>query len=1251
MPIKKSTLVGATLAATLVVAGGGSAYGQPLTPVAGVTGVPASSATAAQVTLVTGDVVTVTNVGGKPAVTVTPHSPDSIFRTYSVGSDVYVVPLAVQPFLASGQVDQRLFNVTGLIAQGYDDARSATIPLIVRYAGQAAGKVAAPAAPAGSRVTRKLPRVRGAAVAADKKQAATFWEAVDDDTAKGRTPRAKLSGGVERIWLDGKVRALLDVSVPQIGAPDAWAAGYDGTGVKVAVLDTGVDPNHPDLVGQIVDSQSFVPGEAVQDGHGHGTHVAATIAGTGAGAGGKYRGVAPGAKLLVGKVLSNGGEGGESGIIAGMDWAAHSGAKVVSMSLGGTAQGGSDPMAEAVNQLTAETGVLFTIAAGNSGPDATTVGSPGIAAAALTVGAVDDTDAVTSFSSRGPLVDGRLKPEITAPGRNIVAARASGTSMGTPVDDHYTSASGTSMATPHVAGAAAILAQQHPDWTPERLKNQLVSSAKTTPDASVYDQGAGRTDVSRAVRQSVSGSGVVDFGNQEWDATDPVTKKVTYVNDGDQAVTLALTVKGAGGDLPAGALALGADTVTVPAGGTADVTVTLDAAKVTTGAYGGHVTATSADGATAVTTAVAFVKDVERFDVTVNLVDFDGKAPASTYSTVWVFDLNTARPADIHFLLSAEGTLNLRLPRGEYAFATGTYRHTADYSQVRDYVYGAESGVNLDSDRTITFDGRTADRVTVATPKPSQPKRVNMGLTLLNNDRTMAYGLQDGLFGHTRMHAIPSRLGNANLAHRLNWSLAAPELKAQIVTPGAFPITPEYVDGWIGSARLDGTHLLRVLNAGIGRPQEYPGTSAKGRLALVRRSDDLTPGEQIANAAAAGARAVVLYHDTATDWGLSSYARTPTAIPAMTLGNGPGARLADLATRRDVTIRLTGIAVSPYTYEVLKHQQGILADQSYQVSTRELAPVQASFHASTPGTEGSYGRFVIGPQQTFLVMTTRRITLPRTVTEYVTAGLPTAEMVSVSPVWESQPAFQTTVPAVLQAGQQATRTWNKAVVRTAVTANRPDGGAVRDGNVGVVLPVGLLDGATGQLYAYRHVTDKELATVYRDGQLLGSVPAVQVAFPMTPERARYRVVTDAQRDQPGWTTSTRVNTSWTFDSAYGGDGGPQKLPVISVDYDLDVDLDNSALAQSAVGIDLGFRYPQGLDGLRIVETKLWASYDDGATWQQVAVTGNGGNGVTGAIRSPARGDTNGFVALRMQATDADGNTVEQTVTRAYQLRG
>ncbi|MFJ3960790.1 S8 family serine peptidase [Streptomyces sp. NPDC090036] len=126
-----------------------------------------------------------------------------------------------------------------------------------------------------------------------------------------------------KLWLDGRVKANLQESVPLIGAPTAWAAGYTGKGVKVAVLDTGIDVGHPDFAGLVDGTASFVPGEAVTDVKGHGTHVAGTIVGSGA----ANQGVAPGADLYVGKVLGGAeGSGRDSWIMAGMQWAAESGA-------------------------------------------------------------------------------------------------------------------------------------------------------------------------------------------------------------------------------------------------------------------------------------------------------------------------------------------------------------------------------------------------------------------------------------------------------------------------------------------------------------------------------------------------------------------------------------------------------------------------------------------------------------------------------------------------------------------------------------------------------------------------------------------------------------------------------------------------------------------------------------------------------------------------------------------------------------
>ncbi|MFJ2088988.1 S8 family serine peptidase [Streptomyces sp. NPDC087901] len=351
---------------------------------------------------------------------------------------------------------------------------------------------------------------------------------------------------VAKLWYDGRAKVALDTSVPQIGAPEAWAKGYDGKGAKVAVLDTGIDLTNADVKDNIAVTKGFEPGLTASDGQGHGTHVASTIVGSGANSGGKYKGVAPGADLLVGKVLDNAGSGQFSWILEGMEWAATQGADVVNMSLGGPAASPDDVMTEAVDRLSASTGTLFVVSAGNSGPGATTIGSPGTADSALTVGAVDKSDVLAGFSSRGPRIgDSAIKPEITAPGVGIVAARAAGTAMGTPVDAFYTSANGTSMAAPHVAGAATILAQRHPDWSGQRIKAALTGHAKVIPGQTVYQQGNGRVDIPAALDPKLETGGSADFGLIEWQESgyEKETRKVTLSNTADVATTVELSTE------------------------------------------------------------------------------------------------------------------------------------------------------------------------------------------------------------------------------------------------------------------------------------------------------------------------------------------------------------------------------------------------------------------------------------------------------------------------------------------------------------------------------------------------------------------------------------------------------------------------------------------------------------------------------------------------------------------------------------
>ncbi len=306
---------------------------------------------------------------------------------------------------------------------------------------------------------------------------------------------------IESIWLDKPVYALLDVSVPLIRAPQVWERGFTGRGIKVAVLDTGIDYQHPDFAGRILAFTSFVGGDG-RDDHGHGTHVAGIIAGSGEASGGRYRGVAPEALLLSAKVLKADGSGLMSDVMAGIEWAVEQGAKIINLSLGSPGPCDGTDALSAMCDAAVKLGVVVCAAAGNDGPASGTIGSPGCAREVITVGASDDNDQVASFSSRGPTADGRVKPDILFPGVGIVSCRASGTSMGNPLDNFYTSASGTSMATPHASGVAALLLQAYPSLTPAQIKERMMASALSL-NLDPNTQGAGRGDALAAMEKEV----------------------------------------------------------------------------------------------------------------------------------------------------------------------------------------------------------------------------------------------------------------------------------------------------------------------------------------------------------------------------------------------------------------------------------------------------------------------------------------------------------------------------------------------------------------------------------------------------------------------------------------------------------------------------------------------------------------------------------------------------------------------------
>ena len=238
-------------------------------------------------------------------------------------------------------------------------------------------------------------------------------------------------------------------AVPPILATAPWA----GAGIRIAVLDTGIDLGHPDFAGRIIASQSFIAGQPVQDGHSHGTHCAGTAAGPKSPPGTQRRyGVAHGSRLLVGKVLSDQGSGSSGGILAGIQWAIQQGAHVISMSLGSAVAIGQTYFTYYEQAATAalNAGSLIVAAAGNSGW--APVGAPANSPSVLAVAALDQALQRAPFSCVGLNGNG---------GEVNIAAPGVATYSTVPVSKgSYGVKSGTSMATPHVAGVAATLARK-----------------------------------------------------------------------------------------------------------------------------------------------------------------------------------------------------------------------------------------------------------------------------------------------------------------------------------------------------------------------------------------------------------------------------------------------------------------------------------------------------------------------------------------------------------------------------------------------------------------------------------------------------------------------------------------------------------------------------------------------------------------------------------------------------------------------
>ncbi|WP_203183956.1 S8 family serine peptidase [Streptomyces pratensis] len=1243
----RSTAAGLATVALMAVGIPAAHAGAEVTPPAG-TGGDAVTRTVT-VTLVTGDVVDARLAPDGRILSAAPRPVDGTDHPAAVwqdGTRTYVFPQGVEELVDAGLVDVRLFDIGKLVADGYDDAHSATVPVIVEYAGGRAPRTARP----GTRTTATLESIGGAGLDVTKKSAADAWRDLTPAKASARS-----AGGVTKIWLDAKVKGsaadpLGIPTVPLTGAGTAHKAGLDGSGVKVAVLDTGVDAAHPDLAGRITQTKVFVHGQDAEDRTGHGTHTASTVAGTGAASDGRYAGMAPGAGLLVGKVLGDDGSGTLSGIVSGMEWAVAEGAQVVSMSLG--ADGSTScagPDVEAVQRLSDK--ALFVIAAGNASLRGT-VSTPGCAPSALTVGAVDRKNATASFSSRGPSADGiNAKPDIASQGVDVVAARAGGRGA-----QAYRSMSGTSMATPHVAGAAALLLQQHPGLAPARLKALLTSSAKGT-DAPVLDQGAGPMDVARAIAQLVTGEPNQLLGDFAYPQAglEPVDRTLTLANGTDKDVTLTLAVsdvRGDDGSRVHGFASAARTRVTVPANGTADVPVRIDpAAKLDAGDYGtltGRLVGTGAHGVR-VTVPFGVHLEVPSADLTVKGLDRHGD-PAASPSAFQLFDDHRDSAKRYTLGYPAAGSTTIRVPLGTYSLSglIMTRDEPGNVGSVDSVSQLYRPELTVSGDTTVTLDARDAERVAWHTDRASRPNGFAIGLTYgLDGAGRVLAGYATSVPSYAKaIYAQPVRH-----ADKVTFLASARQTAplARFTSGGGRVLDSLPVQK---ATEFDGKGTAEVVAIGKGTDANFAAHDLEDKVVLV----DAGPGGGNAyawDAAAGTAGAVGVLAAVPDSEGRFQITGPEGGVPQATITWDDALTLkAEAGPSGSAKVGWSGTATarSPYVYNLAHVSKGAIRPGTQRVRDSKLAASDARYHVQRATGDMTYWSDVKvglpGMAAVWAGGTTLPLQAPQQRTEYFTPsggeGLTWTTLMRRDLGPNSGTAYDGPREAVQG---NSTAYWYKSPygpVRNTYSAAM----MTRDSNrlAFTVAPFG--DAGGHDSTAAR--------TDYGTRQLLVNgepQPLVSGAFELPRDTADVTFRQTWRRPASGADrTGLAYSTQWDFRSG-AADQGAQRLlvPVL----DLASDLRNTRPAGESTTMGIG-AVVDGADGpVALEDVEVQYAYGDQATTDQVTDWHTADvRRSHGAWRATVPGDAPAgtFVHLRVTLADGHGARVGQTMVRAYEVR-
>lgn len=1207
---------------------------------------------AATVTLISGERVQVTYpAAGQPVARVLPSADGTVpaYETRQDGKDLYVFPASAASALAADRVDRELFNVTALVAAHLDDAHTKSVPVIAQYDKDTRTVTAAAPTPSGTTDSKALTSVNALAYGVTKTDARAAWDQLV-------SPRSRSGSGLAKLWLDRPMRMTLADSTKQVGAQKAWRAGIDGKGSTVAVLDTGIDAGHPDLAGRIETSKDFTDSPSgTDDKVGHGTHVASTIAGTGAASHGKERGVAPGASLLVGKVLDDSGSGSESEIIEGMQWAVSQHADVVSMSLGSQLPSAScdDPIAQSVQQLSTSSKSLFVIAAGNIGAAQHTISSPACVQQALTVGAVDSEDKVAQFSSRGPVADTHvLKPEIAAPGVDILAANAGGRGVYA-----YQRMSGTSMATPHVAGAAAIAKEANPGFSGAQLKQLLTSSANSSIPGDAQQVGAGRLDIGQLLQEKVTApsslyGGSFDFPQQKW----AKAKSLTYTNHSKKAVRLHLAVtKLTGNDnkpIRASLVKLPANIV-VPARGKVVIPVQVRAGAELSGSPLGDITAriVATGQGQHVSTAFNIYTAPPAVTVKVRVIDRNGDK-ATGASSVDFVDTDTATGE--HTVVGGEDQ-EFTVRPGRFFLTSYVLTPTlgAPASAAPQSVsYLARPDVTITKDTTIVLDARKAHALEVKTQRSSEMRSTTLTFDRQWPDNWLHAGSMTTSAATPGVYAdVTGKVGKGDGSFEFgHWTRRIAPIVSSMKTSGGWSLHP--MAGSVGGTNLDGKGSTQAVSAGAGTEADFAAVDAKDKIALVKLG--ATDDDRVVQTRAqqAGAKAVLFYRETPGTWlpktGLPG---NPGTLPAYSLTRTEGASLASELGKGSVTLDWKAQAKSPYAYTLgFFHDGQLKSAQHHRVSDSSLGSLTSKYNSMGVATD--FGDMTSAQRPdgvAFAVGGIDPVAVPSTRTEFLTAGTTkwSKSTISSMPFGEVMNDKLRT----FRAGQQVSNNWYGGAVTPGIRRDI-DGKAQliaeRQANQLGVAPTIWADNA-GHWSDGGSFGDLGKLLLKRNGVEVGQTGWPAGVFDVPAGDAEYELTLDTSKiGAPAqvWQRSTATSTSWTFRSHEEPDVYSQPLALLLPRLSLPTDGMKTVQA-GKVSIPARVEANPGYQAGSLTAAKVWTSTDDGKTWTPGKAKLTSGGATLTVNHSD---DSGAHVSLRVELTDAHGAKVSQTITRAYDVR-